>query len=299
MARLEDVAPAPRQRSGAGILFVVATPIGNLEDITLRALRVLRESDLVAAEDTRRTSHLLTHYGIPTKLVSLHEHNERRRIPEMVSRLAGGGRVALVTDAGTPGASDPGMLLVKAAREQGIRVEPVPGPSALLAALSAAGEPFDAFSFRGFPPVKSKARKQWFIDVSSTPETTVFFESPHRLRRTLGELAIISGERPIHVCRELTKVHEEIVSGTTATILDRLGEPRGEYTIVLGPLPLGETAQDVVTAANLDDLVAHELGETPENSRGSKRDRLRAIADRLGVKVSEVYQASERIKNRP
>lgn len=284
-------------RQMAGTLFVVATPIGNLEDITLRALRILREADLIAAEDTRRTSRLLGHYGIQTRLISLHEHNERSRIPALLARLGEGRSIALVTDAGTPGASDPGMLLVRAAREAGQRVEAVPGPSAITTALSVAGQPFVDFAFAGFPPVRSKDRKQWLAAVASKTEAVVFFEAPHRIRRTLTELAIIFGDRPITVCRELTKVHEEVFTASAAEILGRLGDPRGEFTLVVGP-QAAQPATDASGGESVDDRVAREIGQITDNEPGTtRREHLRRIADRLGLKVSDVYRSAERLKN--
>ena len=284
---------------GTGTLFVVATPIGNLEDITLRALRVLKEVDVVAAEDTRRTSRLLTHYGISTKLISVHEHNERARVPKLVQSLMDGRSVALVTDAGTPGASDPGMPLVRAAREQGIPVIPIPGPSAVIAALSVAGAPFDRFVFAGFPPVRSKDRKRWFREVAAATTAVVFFEAPHRVRRTIDELAHDLADRPITACRELTKLHEEVLSGRVGDILQQIGEPRGEFTFVLGPSEAGPPSTTPSDLIDIEQRVAFELGQTANFGFGmSRRDRLRGVAERLGLKVSEVYQVAERLKNK-
>ena len=188
----------PDNARSPGTLFVVATPIGNLEDITLRALRVLRESALVAAEDTRRTGNLLRHYQIQTPLLSLHEHNEQRRAARIVERLQAGDSVALVSDAGTPGISDPGAGLVRSARDAGCRVEAIPGPSAVTAVLSAAGIQFERFVFAGFPPVRSKDRKLWFGWVASLESAPVVcFEAPHRIRKTLEDCRKYFGERPI------------------------------------------------------------------------------------------------------
>src|SRR5262245_25476371 len=176
----------------AGTLFVVATPIGHLEDISARALRVLREVALVAAEDTRRTGNLLRHFGIPTRLISLHRHNEGQRVAALVERLARGDSVALVSDAGTPGIADPGAAVVRQARAAGIRVEPIPGPSAVAAAISVAGLEDSRFVFLGFPPTRSKDRKRWFEDLQTLRRhaPVVFFEAPHRIRETIAELAI-------------------------------------------------------------------------------------------------------------
>lgn len=281
----------------AGTLFVVATPIGNLEDITLRALRVLREVDLIAAEDTRRTSRLLAHYSVRTKLISVHEHNERGRIPLLLARLAEGRSIALVTDAGTPGASDPGMHLVRAARQGEYRVEAVPGPSAIMAALSVAGESLDGFVFVGFPPVRSKDRKRWLSSLPTISRAVVFFEAPHRIRKTLTELQSILGKRPITVCRELTKVHEEVFTGHISEALDRLAEPRGEFTLVLAPESPAVVAE-APDAATVDDRARSIFGQLTEIGGGlTKRQQLRKVADRLGLKVSDLYRAVERNKN--
>ncbi|MGH9370148.1 MAG: 16S rRNA (cytidine(1402)-2'-O)-methyltransferase, partial [Vicinamibacterales bacterium] len=194
-----------------GILYVVATPIGNLEDLTFRALRVLRDVAVIAAEDTRRTARLLQHYSISTPTTSLHEHNERARVPKLIARLQSGESVALVSDAGTPSISDPGVLMVSAAHATGIRVEPVPGASAVVAAVSASGLPGSEVLFLGFPPSRSRARKKWLRELASERRLLVFYEAPHRIRETLSDIRDILGERVLAVARELTKSHEELV----------------------------------------------------------------------------------------
>jgi 16S rRNA (cytidine1402-2'-O)-methyltransferase len=216
-----------------GTLHVVATPIGNLEDITLRALRVLREADLIAAEDTRRTAKLLNHYGIATRTISLYAQNEAARVPGLLARLDAGQELAFVTDAGTPTVSDPGARLIAAAIERGHRVTPVPGPSAILAALVASGFPADAFVFAGFPPRRAKDRKQWFHTLASETRPVVFFEAPHRIRQTLAEAGTALGTRQLVVSRELTKTHEELLRGPAIDMAGRLTEIRGEFTIVV------------------------------------------------------------------
>ena len=193
-----------------GTLYVVATPIGNLEDVTLRALRILREVSVIAAEDTRRTARLLQHYSISTPTTSLHKHNEGLRAPVLLARLAAGESVALVSDAGTPVVSDPGADLVAAAHAAGIRVEPIPGPSAAVAALSASGLQAEQFLFVGFPPIKSKDRKLWFSSLAEQDVTTIVYEAPHRIRQTLSDLLESLGDRRIAVGRELTKAHENL-----------------------------------------------------------------------------------------
>ena len=277
----------------AGCLHVVSTPIGNLDDITLRALRVLREAGLIAAEDTRRTARLLQHYSISTPTTSLHEHNERKKVPALIARLQAGDRIALVSDAGTPGISDPGTRLITAAHDAGVKVEVVPGPSAVLAALAASGFPAEPFRFVGFPPIRSKDRKKWMASVAGSLETTVFFEAPHRIERTVSELALVLAERPTMLCRELTKVHEELVKGPIDDVLGRLGKPRGEYVVVLGPLP---APRDVPSRVPGDAELVTMFGQITELGAVSRREAIREIADRHGLKVRDVYQALERAK---
>jgi 16S rRNA (cytidine1402-2'-O)-methyltransferase len=216
-----------------GTLFVVATPIGNLEDLSFRALRTLREVDVIAAEDTRRTSKLLAHYEIRKSMVSLHEHNERREAPKLAARLERGESVALVTDAGTPGISDPGAHLVQLARERQVPVSPIPGPSAVMAALSVSGFPASRFSFLGFPPRSGAARREWLARVKSDPLPLVFFEAPHRIEQTLTELVNVLDNRPINVYRELTKIHEELVVYTNSRGHGRV-KPLGEFVVTVG-----------------------------------------------------------------
>ena len=214
---------------------MVATPIGNLEDITARALRVLREVDVVACEDTRRTRALLTHFDIHTPTVSYYEHNKLARGRELLRQLADGRSIALVTDAGTPGISDPGVLLVREARAAGVRVVPVPGPSAVVAALSAAGVPADRFVFDGFLPVKPGKRINRLRALRDLDATVVVYESPHRIVAAMEAIAEVFGDEAVVVARELTKQFEEVVTDTPAAHLDRLrsGSARGEFVIVI------------------------------------------------------------------
>lgn len=216
-----------------GTLFVVATPIGNLEDLSFRALRTLREVDLIAAEDTRRTSKLLAHYEIRKSMVSLHEHNEHREAPRLAARLERGESIALVTDAGTPGISDPGAHLVRLARERQVPVSPIPGPSAVMAALSVSGFPADRFAFLGFPPRSGSARRDWLAKAKADPSVLVLFEAPHRIRQTLYDLATVLVKRPIQVYRELTKINEELVIYTNSDCVQSVKE-RGEFVVVVG-----------------------------------------------------------------
>jgi 16S rRNA (cytidine1402-2'-O)-methyltransferase len=276
-----------------GTLFVVATPIGNLEDITMRALRVLGEVAVVAAEDTRRTGNLLRHFGIETRLLSLHEHNEHERAAPLVARLLAGESIAVVSDAGTPGVSDPGLLLVKAAIAAGVRVEPVPGPSAVLAALSGSGFDWRAFQFLAFPPVKSKDRKEWLLRLGEAKNVSVFFEAPHRIRRTLEEIAAFLGERQITVGRELTKVHEEFLRGTASEVLARLEDPKGEFTVVVEAPP----ADSGTTRPEMTDLqIAIMFGETTKNSALPRKEAIRRVAEVAGLSSNAVYEAVERHK---
>jgi len=222
-------------RGNGGVLNVVATPIGNLEDVTLRALRVLRESDAVVAEDTRRTRQLLSAHGIRQRLLSLPAHDEQRRVPEIVRRLDEGQTVALCTDAGSPALSDPGAALVRAAREAGHQVTPIPGPSAITAALSAAGVPADSFVFLGFLPRTPGKLIRVLEPALQSGRTLVFFESPLRLAKTLQLAAPSLGERTVIVARELTKVHETFHIGTATELAAQFGErpPRGECTVLV------------------------------------------------------------------
>jgi len=224
-----------------GILYIVATPIGNLEDVTLRALRILKEADLIAAEDTRHTGLLLKHFAIGTPLTSYFQGNELKKKEFIISKLKEGIRIALVSDAGTPGISDPGFRLIRAAIENQIPVVPIPGPSALITALSAAGLPTDAFLFKGFLPHKSKKRRDLLKQLEAVKETLIFYESPHRLSETLKDLNDILGDREMALTRELTKIHEEILRGEVSEVQNQIGNRRlkGEITLVI----LGKTRQ--------------------------------------------------------
>jgi 16S rRNA (cytidine1402-2'-O)-methyltransferase len=277
-----------------GTLFVVATPIGNLEDITLRALRVLREVDLVAAEDTRRTGNLLRHYKIETPLVSMHEHNETLRIAPILHRLRAGQSVALVSDAGTPAISDPGATLVRAVRDAGFSVTPIPGPSAVLAAVSASGLRTGRFIFAEFPPVRSKPRKQWLEwAVSRTDEAVVFFEAPHRIDKTLSELGALLGKRPISVARELTKLHEEWREGLASTLARQFHKLQGEFVVVIPPARDAATTEEAAT----DEAIYALFGQIANNDAMDRRSAVREVAKRLSMTPKAVYEAIERAKN--
>jgi 16S rRNA (cytidine1402-2'-O)-methyltransferase len=233
----ESLEPAPPGALPAGTLFVVATPIGNLEDITLRALRVLREVDLVAAEDTRRTRGLLEAYGVRAPLVSYFEHNQARRGPELVRRLQGGVRIALVTDAGTPGVSDPGFRLVRLCRDAGVPVVPIPGASAAVAALSAAGIPADRFVFEGFLPAKPGRRLTRLRELRALERPVVLYESPHRVLATLEAIETVFGAAEVVLAREVTKRFEEFRRGAAGELRAALAAAgvRGEFTLVVNP----------------------------------------------------------------
>jgi 16S rRNA (cytidine1402-2'-O)-methyltransferase len=226
-----------KTEAGTGRLYLVATPIGNLEDITLRAIRILREADLIACEDTRQTQKLLQHYDIRKEMVSYHEHNELTRSPELVIELEQGAKIALVSDAGTPGISDPGHRLVTLCLRHHIPVVPIPGPSALVAALGASGLPTEEFLFVGFLPPRATARRKALDALRTESRTLIFYEAPHRIVEMLADASEILGARPAVIAREVTKVHEEFLRGPLPELLDsaRKRAPRGEITLMIGP----------------------------------------------------------------
>jgi len=273
-------------------LFLVATPIGNLEDITLRALRVLREVPLIAAEDTRRTRQLLNHYEIVTRLVSYHEHNQRRATARLLRALSEGD-VALVSDAGTPLINDPGAALVQAALKAGHRVVPIPGPSAPLAALIASGLPTEAFLYLGYLPRKPAERRALLQQVAALPYTLIFLETPHRLQAALDDLAAVLGNgRPLAVARELTKAHEDVLRGTVNDARAHFAArpPRGEFVLVIGGA--APTALQKWPATELDAAIAAGLvaGESPSALA-------RRLAAASGWKRGEVYKHLLAVKN--
>src|SRR5271166_3327807 len=232
-----DSGPERATTKVAPSLYLVATPIGNLEDITLRALRVLKEVDLIACEDTRQTLKLLSHYGIQTRLVSYHEHNEMTKAAELVVDLEGGAKIALVTDAGMPGISDPGFRLIALAIRHHVPVIPIPGASAFLAALVASGLPTDSFRFSGFLPSKSGQRRKLLESIKDSPRTQVFYEAPHRLLETLADVVeVLGNDRHVVVAREVTKIHEEFLRGRAKEVLEQLqsrGDVKGEITLLI------------------------------------------------------------------
>jgi len=266
-----------------GILYVVATPIGNLEDITFRAVRVLKEADLIACEDTRQTRKLLDHYSIDKPAVSYHEHNEQERARELAGRLAAGARIALVSDSGMPLVSDPGYRLVREAIAAGVKVEPVPGPSALVTALAASGLPTDAFHFAGFLPAKTGQRRKALEALRDEEATLIFYEGPHRVLETLAAVEEVLGERPVVVARELTKIHEEFLRGTAGEIRARLAERpsiKGEITLLVGR----------AEAPPADDSPIEEAVADCIRQGMSRMDAIKSVARRRGLPKREVYR---------
>jgi len=291
--RWNETRTEPGTAAASGRLWVVATPIGNLEDITLRALRVLREARWVACEDTRQTGKLLRRHGISARLVSVHEHNEAERAAGLMDALERGEDVALVTDAGTPLVSDPGFRLVRAAIERGIRVVPVPGPSALLAALAASGISCEEFLFAGFLPARQGQRRRALERLRGEPRTIVLFEAPHRLADSLADAVEILGDRPAAVARELTKVYEEVRRGRLGQLAAHFAGliPRGEITLVIGPgeeptaSPL-ESAPASGRETSLADRVAQIM-----SAEGLKRNAaLKRAARERGLDRREAYR---------
>ena len=268
-----------------GTLYLVATPIGNLADITQRALQVLKDVDLIACEDTRHTHKLLAHYNITTKTISYHEHNEQQRAAELIGRLKQGSNIAVVSDAGTPSISDPGFRLVRAAIENEIAVLPVPGPSALIAALIAAGLPTDEFFFAGFLPARTSARRARLNELQSVPGTLIFYEAPHRLAATLKDAYEILGEREAVVARELTKLREEIRRGKLSQLTADYGNKtdiRGEIVVLIDRNVIGGPVTEAVSIAALVDQFKAEGMD--------HRAALKKAARELGLSRAEAYR---------
>ncbi|HUK23807.1 MAG TPA: 16S rRNA (cytidine(1402)-2'-O)-methyltransferase [Terriglobales bacterium] len=279
-------------------LYLVATPIGNLEDITLRALRVLKEVDLIACEDTRHTQKLLNHYGITTRTVSYYQQNEMMRAPELVLQMEQGARIALVTDAGMPGISDPGYRLVALAIRHHLPVVPVPGVSAFLAALAASGLPTDSFHFGGFLPAKSGERRTLLEGLRASQQTLVFYEAPHRVREALADLVeTLGGQRHIVLAREVTKIHEEFLRGTAAEVLEALtsrGEVKGEITLLIGKAESTE-AQVAQASARLP-AVRQRLAEIMAQEKLDEKAALKKLAREYGISKSAAYRELQRSK---
>lgn len=271
----------------AGTLYVVSTPIGNLEDISLRALRVLGEVEGIAAESVRHTRVLCERYGIKAKLTSYNQHNRKTRGPELLGRLKSGRDMALVTNAGAPGVSDPGVLLVNQALKEGIRVCPVPGPSAVTAALSAAGLRAERFLFFGFLSPKRGRRKKELRGLEPQPHTLVLFEAPHRLVATLEDMIEILGDRPMVIFKEMTKMFEQVMAGTSRELLERIrpaGEVRGEYTLVVAGREKGK--QEAGLDQDIEDRIDHML----KTGEMSVRDMAQEISSRSGLDYRDIYK---------
>jgi 16S rRNA (cytidine1402-2'-O)-methyltransferase len=268
----------------AGVLYIVATPIGNLEDITLRALRILREADLIACEDTRQTRKLLDHFGIAKPTVSCHEHNEAARASDLIERLESGANVALVSDAGTPLLSDPGYRLVKAAIEAGVVVVSIPGPSAAIAALAAAGLPTDCFRFGGFLPPKTAQRQKLLERLRHETCTLIFYEAPHRILDTLKDIDAVMGAREVVVARELTKLHEEFLRGTAPAVRAQLAARpaiKGEITLLVGKAS---------EAAALDNTTIPDAVRALEQQGLSRMDAIKQVAKARGLSKRDCYR---------
>ncbi len=271
-------------------LYLVSTPIGNLEDITLRALRVLKEVDLIACEDTRHTRRLLDHFGISKPTISYHEHNELKRAEELAERLARGESIAVVTDAGTPGISDPAYRIVTAAIERGIEVTPVPGATAMIAGLVTSGLPTDSFLFAGFLPSKKQARRARLGELKSERATLVFYETPHRIREALVDVREILGDRQAAVARELTKLHEQFIRGAVSDIIAHFdaNEPRGEMTLVIA----GNRDDNLTPPrSQFEDASISEQVERLMRDEGlSRGDAIKQAARSRGLSKREAYQ---------
>lgn len=282
-------APAPTRSSNSpGRLFVVGTPIGNLEDVTFRALRTLKEADLIACEDTRRAQTLLNHYAIRTPTVSYHEHNEMTRAPELILQLEEGSHIALVSDAGMPGISDPGYRLVHLAIRHGIAVIPIPGVTAFVAALSAAGLPVEEFHFVGFLPSRRGARQKALEALKNQPATLIFYEAPHRVLEMLRDAQAILGDRSAVVAREVTKIYEEFLRGSLSELLTSLkSKPvKGELTVLVGPRAGEGAAHTSVAGGSISEEIARLGGTLGFDERAA----IKAVARARGISKSEAYR---------
>ncbi|MBI2820240.1 MAG: 16S rRNA (cytidine(1402)-2'-O)-methyltransferase [Acidobacteria bacterium] len=280
-----DVSGSESTRTGS--LYLVGTPIGNLEDITLRAMRTLREMDLVACEDTRLTQKLLNHYEIKTRTTSYHEHNERTKAAELVLRLQKGARIALVSDAGMPAISDPGYRLVQLCIQHKIPVIPIPGPTAIVSAVVASGLPTHAFQFVGFPPVKRNLRRKFFEELASYPSTSIFFESSHRIMETLAGVLEVLGDRQIVLGREITKLHEEFLRGTCSEVLETVrGRPRlpGEMTVLI------EGASKSIASAAVSQPLSERVDQLMKEGKLGRMDAIKAVARERKISKSQVYR---------
>jgi 16S rRNA (cytidine1402-2'-O)-methyltransferase len=292
---LENLAPG---------LYLVATPIGNLEDITLRALRVLKQADLIACEDTRHTQKLLNHYAIKTRTISYHEHNEATRAAELVKRLLEGARIALVTDAGMPGISDPGFRLISLAIENGLLVVPIPGASAFLAALVASGLPTDSFRFNGFLPAKRGERRAALEVLKSSSYTQVFYEAPHRLIDSLTDVVEVLGvARHVVIAREVSKMHEEFLRGPASEVLETLksrDSVKGEITLLIGKAEQDHVATGALPSSSGQALARPSLRQRVQQimseDKVDEKTALKKVAKERGISKSEAYREFQRTK---
>ena len=284
-----------QKRQSGGVLYLVATPIGNLEDITLRALRILKEADVIACEDTRQSQKLLSHYGVTSRTVSYHEHNEMTRAAELVVELEEGAQVALVSDAGMPGISDPGYRLVSLAIRHGIPVVPIPGASAFVAALAASGLPTDSFHFGGFLPAKQGARLKELEHIKDSSRTQIFYEAPHRLVETLADVAeVLGASRPVVIAREVTKLHEEFLRGPAGELAKQLKDRdiKGEITLLIRAAEEGAPAVQMPRKQS----VRSRLSEVMQERQLDEKAALKVVARELGVSKSEAYRELQRSK---
>lgn len=266
-----------------GTLYLVATPIGNLEDITYRAVRVLKEVDLIAAEDTRQTLKLLNHLEISKPMISYHRHNEDVRSDVLLQKLLEGQNIAIVTDAGTPGISDPGEEIVKVAIENGIKIEPIPGACALINALIASGLDTKEFSFYGFLPTNKKLMKRKFEEIIEDGKTIIVYEAPHRLISTLKEIKKELGNREIVVAKEITKIHEQFIRGCVEDVLEKIGEPKGEYIILI-------KGEKIEKHNELNNLTIEQHYQFYESQGLSKKEIIKKVAKDRNVNKNEIYQ---------
>ena len=276
-------------------LYLVGTPIGNLEDITFRALRILKSADLIACEDTRQTQKLLNHYGITTRTTSYHEHNEMTRAPELVVELEQGARIALVTDAGMPGISDPGFRLITLAIRHHVPVIPIPGASAFLAALVASGLPTDSFRFSGFLPARRGARRKLLETIRDSPRTQVFYEAPHRLKEAMEDIVEVMGpDRYVVIAREVTKRHEEFLRGRAdqaLAALNKTGDVKGEITLLIGKAE-SNRQQGQAASVNIRKQVDRIMAEEKLDDKAA----LKKLAKQMGISKSEAYRELQRSK---
>src|ERR1700675_4578352 len=286
-----------QNKIGGPSLYLVATPIGNLEDITLRALRVLKEVDLIACEDTRQTLKLLSHYGIQTRLVSYHEHNEMTKAAELVVNLEGGAKIALVTDAGMPGISDPGFRLIALAIRHHVPVVPIPGASAFLAALVASGLPTDSFRFSGFLPAKRGERRAELEAIKTSPRTQVFYETPHRIVEALSDVVEVLGQdRHVVIAREVTKLHEEFLRGRAGEVLENLKARdgvKGEITLLIGKAEEGDARVETHSARL---WVGQRVERITGKEKVDEKAALKRVAKERGISKSEAYRELQRSK---